>query len=55
MRKMALEKMRRRLVRVGHRHGFVVSLALAASVTALAALPATSGASAVGCTSSGPA
>jgi hypothetical protein len=53
MSKTASENIRRRFARVGHGHGFVLSLALAASVSALVALPATSRASAVGCTASG--
>lgn len=53
MRRTAFENIRRRLVRVGHGHGHGPSLALGASVSALAALPATGSASAVGCTASG--
>ena len=53
MRRTVFENIRRRLVRVGHGNGFVPSLALAASVSALAALPATGSASAVGCTARG--
>lgn len=53
MSKTASSKLQPRLLRLGHRHGFALSLALVVTVGAMAALPATGSASAVGCSSSG--
>jgi hypothetical protein len=53
MSSTASANVRSRLIRRGHSHGLVLSLALVATVGALAALPAAGSASAFGCTSSG--